>query len=131
MTKIRFWISFLLILIFSATIYQLAFENIIYLSVGKIKKNYIELASVVITGLLGFIYFYKPKFNFLKIFWIFTYVICTFFLLVIVIIDNYIYSSSTIQHYRLGALKGVLISPFIFIFFYVFGIIAGKAKKPS
>jgi hypothetical protein len=131
MAKIRFWVSFLLILIFSAVIYQFALDNKIYLSVDKIKRNYFELAAVVITALLGFIYFYKPRLNFLKTLWIFMYGASIFFLLVIAIIDNYIHPFSTIKHYRFAALKEFLISPFIFIIFYVLGIVSGKSKKTS
>lgn len=130
MNKVRFWVSFLLILIFSAAIYQFAFEDRIYRSVGKIKRNYIELGSVVITGFLGFIYYYKPRFKIFKILWMFIYVTSTFFLLVIAIVDNYIYPFSTIEQYRFTGLKQFLISPILFIFFYVFGIISFKSKNP-
>jgi hypothetical protein len=132
MTKLRFWVSFLLILIFSALINQFVLDNKVYLSLGKIKRNYIELASVIITGLLGFIYFYRPKFTFLKIFWMFIYAASAFFLLVMSVIDNYIWSISTIDgQHRFGTLKEFLISPLLFIIFYVFEIISGKNKKLS
>ena len=130
MIKLRFWVSFSLILMYSALINQLVLDNTIYLSLGKIKTNYIELASVIITGLLGFIYFYQPKFNFFKNLWIFIYTVSAFFLLVIAIVDNYIYSISAINgQYRFVTLKEYLISPLLFIIFYVLEIVISSNKK--
>ena len=130
MIKLRFWVSFSLILMYSALINQLVLDNTIYLSLGKIKTNYIELASVIITGLLGFIYFYKPKFIFFKNLWIFIYTVSAFFLLVIAIVDNYIYSISAINgQYRFVTLKEYLISPLLFIIFYVLEIVISSNKK--
>jgi hypothetical protein len=132
MNKLRFWGSFLLILIFSVLINQFVLDNKVYMSLGKIKRNYIELASVIITGLCGFIYFYRPKFNFLKKMWIFIYAVSAFFLLVIALIDNYVWAISTTDGlHRFGTLKEFLISPLLFIIFCVFEIISGKIKKSS
>jgi hypothetical protein len=132
MTKLRFWTSFLLILIFSALINQFVLDNQVFTSLGKIKRNYIELASVIITGLLGFIYFYKPKFYFFKNLWLFIYVASVLFLLVIAIVDNYIYSiSKTNRQYTFVTLKEFLISPLLFIIFCVLEIVSGKSKKSS
>ena len=132
MNKLRFWVSFLLILIFIILIKQFVFDYKVYMSFGKIKKNYIELASVLITGCLGFIYFYRPRFNLFKLFWIFIYGGSTFFLFSIAMIDNYIWSISTIDgKHRFTTLKDFLISPLLFIIFSVFEIVLNKSKKPS
>lgn len=132
MIRFRFWLSFILILIYSAIINQLVLDNKIYLSLGKIRTNYVELASVIITGLLGFIYYYRPKFNFFKNLWIFIYVVSAFFLLAITMVDNYIYAISAPNgQYRFVTLKEFLISPLLFIIFYVLEIVSSKNKKVS
>lgn len=132
MNKLRFWVSFLLILIFITLINRFVFDYKVYMSFGKIKKNYIDLALVLITGFLGFIYFYRPRFVFLKFFWMFIYGGSAFFLFAIAIIDNYIWSISTIDgKHRFSTLKGLLISPLLFIIFSVFDIVLNKSKKPS
>ena len=132
MIKLRFYASLILILIFSIVLNQLVLDTKFYLALGKVKRNYIELVASLITGLLGFIYFYAPKFIIFKRLWIFVYLASAFFLLVVTIVDNYIYSISTATgEYRFATLKEYLISPLLFIVFCVFEIISTKSQKSS
>ena len=92
--KYRFWIALILIVLFSVTMNQFFFDTKKYLSEDKYFRNYLELLSVAITGLLGLIYFSKEAKNNIGSLWKLIYIIGGSFLLVTTLIDNYLFQFS-------------------------------------
>jgi hypothetical protein len=129
--KTRFWLAFAAILIFSAILSQLILDNKMYMKVSISNRNFIELAAVTVTGLLGHIYFYRPRYDTLKKLWLLIYGASVVFLLAATITDNYIYRFSTAEGlHRFGTLKEFLISPLLFIIFTALETILKKQQKP-
>ena len=113
--KYRFWIALILIVLFSVTMNQFFFDTMKYLSEDKYFRNYLELLSVAITGLLGLIYFSKEAKNNIGSFWKLIYIIGGSFLLVTTLIDNYLFQFSKGGQYRFYAMKSILIGPIFFL----------------
>ncbi len=130
-TKTRFWFAFIAILLFSAVLSQLVIDNKKYLTISSNNRNFIELGGVCITGVLGLLYFFRPRFVILKQLWLLIYGASAAFLLIATITDNYIYHFSTADgQHRFGTLKEFLTSPLLFIIFTALETILKKQQQP-
>lgn len=111
----RFWIAIISIILFSVSMNQFFFDTTTYLFESKYFRNYIELFAVIITGLLGLIYFHKSTNTEIDFLWKLIYVIGALFLLIITLIDNYVFQISKLGQYRFYAFKSIMTGPIIFL----------------
>lgn len=117
--RLRFWLALVLIILFAVTMNQLFFDSPSYLKKSKYFRNYLELVTVCITGLLGLIYFIKAGNSHLLFLWKFTYGLGILFLFVYTLIDNYIFSISKEGQYRFYTIKTVLTGPIVFFILFL------------
>lgn len=113
--KFRFWIALTLIIIFSVTMNQFFFDTKNYLLEDKYFRNYLELMSIFITGLLGLIYFSTETKRGIGFVWKLIYLTGGAFLLIITLIDNYWFQISKDGQYRFYSMKSVMTGPIIFL----------------
>jgi len=111
-----FWLTFILILVFSVWMNERFLDTRHYLEKKQTTRDIIEISSVVITGLLGSIYFNTKNISKqLVLVWRVVYIVGVIFFILISLIDNYVYAISYKGQFRFGTVKAAMSSPLIFI----------------
>jgi len=114
--KWAFWITFILILIFSVWMNDAFLDSRHYLQKKQTTRDIIEISGVIITGLLGLIYFNSRNIAKQFVFiWKVIYIAGIVFFIAISLIDNFVYAISYRGQFRFGTLKAAMTSPLIFI----------------
>lgn len=113
--KFRFWLTFLLILTFSALANQFFFDTKGYLHYTINTRNLLELSSILLIGITGLIYLAQPNLAKLKWLWLILYVGSLIFLLIMIFVDYFILPLEKNGQYRFGSLKSMMTSPIIFL----------------
>lgn len=114
-SKLRFIIIFFLISIFSILMNQFFFDRRNYLLIPMIIRDLLEISAVLGTAVLGYFHFAKLKIKPLKSLWLLIYGLSFIVLIILALIDNFIFPFSIGGQYRLVTFKSILTGPIIFL----------------
>ena len=114
-SKIKFWLTFMLILTVSVLINQFFFDTREYVHTNKNTRNLLELSSILLIGAIGLIYFSQTSLTKLRWIWLVLYIGSLIFLLATIFIDYFIFALEKNGQYRFVTLKSMMTSPIIFL----------------
>jgi hypothetical protein len=130
-SKLRFWLTFVLILSLSVVVNQFFFDTRGYVHLNKNTRNILELSTIFLTGLTGLIYFSQPSLAKLRLIWLVLYIGSLLFLLATILIDYFVFTLEKNGQYRFVTLKSMMTSPIVFLVLVLINKLYFVPAKPK
>ena len=130
-SKTRFWLAFILILTLSVLANQFFFDTREYVHLNKNTRNLLELSSILLTGIIGLIYFSQSNLVKLRWVWIILHIGALLFLLAMIFIDYFVFALEKNGQYRFASLKSMMTSPIVFLILVLINKLYFIPTKPQ